>query len=142
MPRITEFEKGQASHLTQFVSDDGYTPLLLQPDPLIMDDRYCAIRVKDRGVVILTACSHAGICNVARDVVETNGENVFAVVGGFHLVMDVEPVMEPSVELLKEILGDEAHVLPGHCTGWKAKCKLRELFGDRCQPTTVGGTYL
>lgn len=29
-------------------------------DPLVLDERYVAVRVKGRGAVVLSACSHAG----------------------------------------------------------------------------------
>lgn len=54
-----------------------------------MDERYLVARVKSKGVVVLTGCSHAGVINVCQDVkraLEENGESkLFFVVGGFHL---------------------------------------------------------
>lgn len=42
-------------------------------DPLIMDERYVAVRVKGRGPVVLSACSHAGIINVMHDAAAVTG---------------------------------------------------------------------
>lgn len=58
-----------------------------------MDERYLVARVKSKGVVVLTGCSHAGVINVCQDVKRallegnnTSGESkLFFVVGGFHL---------------------------------------------------------
>lgn len=32
-------------------------------------------------------------------------------------------------------------VVPGHCTGWKAKAKLAEVFPTNVQQCVVGATY-
>jgi 7,8-dihydropterin-6-yl-methyl-4-(beta-D-ribofuranosyl)aminobenzene 5'-phosphate synthase len=58
-----------------------------------MDERYLVARVKSKGIVVLTGCSHAGVINVCKDVkralLDGNaaaGEpGLFFVVGGFHL---------------------------------------------------------
>lgn len=59
-----------------------------------MDERYLVARVKSKGIVVLTGCSHAGVINVCQDVkrafktdkVEDRDSNgLFFVVGGFHL---------------------------------------------------------
>ena len=35
-----------------------------EPDPLIMDERSVAVNVRGKGLVVFTACSHAGVVNV------------------------------------------------------------------------------
>ena len=44
------------------------------PDPLIADERYVAARVRGRGLVVFSACSHAGIVNVVQDAAAASGE--------------------------------------------------------------------
>ena len=110
-----------------------------------MDDRYLAVRIKGRGVVTFSSCSHAGIVNIMRDVAESGGQKCFAAMGGFHLSgKGMEALIDDSVAWLKKenILGDHGFVLPGHCTGWRAKNKLANAFGDKFQPTSVGATYV
>lgn len=56
-----------------------------------MDERYLVARVRSKGLVVLTGCSHAGVINVCQDVKRAFGagdkkdDNIFFVVGGFHL---------------------------------------------------------
>jgi metal-dependent hydrolase (beta-lactamase superfamily II) len=64
-------------------SPDG---LEWEPDPLIMDERFVAVAVKGKGLVVFTACSHAGVVNVlthAREVLPSF--TLHGVVGGLHL---------------------------------------------------------
>lgn len=44
-----------------------------EPDPLIMDERYLAVNIAGRGLVVFSACSHAGIVNVVQDAAAVSG---------------------------------------------------------------------
>ncbi|GIL75249.1 hypothetical protein Vretimale_7908 [Volvox reticuliferus] len=134
IPRIVSFETGQPGHAT--LGADGNWHL----DPYIMEERYLAVRVRGRGVVVFSGCSHAGIINVVQNVKEVSGEHVFGVVGGLHLAgSKMEGRIPETVAALKEI--DPDRVFGGHCTGWRAKAALVAAFPDRFQPLSVGGTY-
>jgi len=56
--RVTSYEAGFVGHHTV---RDGHT----LPDPLILDERFLAARVRGRGVSVLSPCSHAGVVNAA-----------------------------------------------------------------------------
>src|SRR5262249_9030748 len=56
--RVTSYEAGFVGHHTV---RDGHTV----PDPLILDERFLAARVRGRGVSVLSSCSHAGVVNAA-----------------------------------------------------------------------------
>ncbi len=56
--RVTSYEAGFVGHHTV---RDGHTV----PDPLILDERFLAARVRGRGVSVLSPCSHAGVVNAA-----------------------------------------------------------------------------
>ena len=63
----------------------AFTEVGWQPDPLIMDERYLAANVRGKGLVVFSACSHAGIVNVMRAARAELDTRIHAVVGGFHL---------------------------------------------------------
>ena len=43
--------------------------------------------VKDKGLVVLTSCSHRGVINTVRQAMKASGvDKVHAVLGGFHIV--------------------------------------------------------
>jgi 7,8-dihydropterin-6-yl-methyl-4-(beta-D-ribofuranosyl)aminobenzene 5'-phosphate synthase len=72
--------------------------------------------VKDRGLVVVTSCSHRGVVNVVKRAIEVSGvKTVHAVMGGFHLAPQKEEYVRETVAALKAINPD--HVIPMHCTG-------------------------
>src|SRR5690606_8940431 len=79
IPRITHYERGLPGHVRR----DGQDWIA---DPLILDERYLAVRLRQRGVVVFTACSHAGLVNVLTHArAQFAPEPLYAVIGGFHL---------------------------------------------------------
>ena len=131
--RTTPFETGFSGH--EALRDGTW-----QPDPLILDDQALVVRVRDRGLVVLTGCGHAGIINTVRYVRRLTGADaVAAVVGGFHLSGPMfEPTIEPTVEAFAELA--PALLAPAHCTGWKAVHRLAARFPDAFVMSTVGTT--
>jgi 7,8-dihydropterin-6-yl-methyl-4-(beta-D-ribofuranosyl)aminobenzene 5'-phosphate synthase len=73
-------------------------------------------KLKGRGLVVLTSCSHRGVVNVIKQAQATSGiKKVHAVIGGFHLAPYKEDYVQETVAALKEI--DVDYVIPLHCTG-------------------------
>jgi 7,8-dihydropterin-6-yl-methyl-4-(beta-D-ribofuranosyl)aminobenzene 5'-phosphate synthase len=72
--------------------------------------------VKNRGLVVLTSCSHRGVVNTIKQAQAVSGiDKVHAVIGGFHLAPYAEDYVRRTVGALKEM--DVEHVIPLHCTG-------------------------
>jgi 7,8-dihydropterin-6-yl-methyl-4-(beta-D-ribofuranosyl)aminobenzene 5'-phosphate synthase len=136
IPRVVSYERGFPGHLRR--SEDGSA---WEPDPLIMDERFLAVRVRDKGVVVFTACSHAGVVNVLRHARESfSSVRLYAVAGGFHLSAANEKIIPPTVEDLGTF--GLSLIAPGHCTGWRATNALLAAFGeDVVTPSAVGKTY-
>lgn len=136
IPRVTEYEKGFPEHVRQ--SSDGEWV----PDPLIQDERFLAVHVKNKGLIVFSACSHAGIINVLKHA-QAVFPNIplFAVMGGFHLSgKSVEKIIPETVNDLKQF--NLQHIIPAHCTGWRAVNALGNAFGDAVvSPSAVGRLY-
>jgi 7,8-dihydropterin-6-yl-methyl-4-(beta-D-ribofuranosyl)aminobenzene 5'-phosphate synthase len=130
--RTTEFETGFKGHEAL---RDGW-----EPDPLILDDQALAVRVRDRGLLVLSGCGHAGIVNTVRYVQKLTGERkVAGIVGGFHLSGPMfEAVIPPTVAAFDEL--NPALLVPAHCTGWKAVHRLAARFPDAFVQSAVGTT--
>jgi 7,8-dihydropterin-6-yl-methyl-4-(beta-D-ribofuranosyl)aminobenzene 5'-phosphate synthase len=131
--RTTEFETGFKGH--EAFRGGGW-----QPDPLILDDQALVVRVRDRGLVVLSGCGHAGIVNTVRYAQNLTGaEKIAAIVGGFHLSGPMfETIIGPTVAALDEL--SPALIVPAHCTGWKAVHQLAARFPQAFVQPAVGAT--
>jgi 7,8-dihydropterin-6-yl-methyl-4-(beta-D-ribofuranosyl)aminobenzene 5'-phosphate synthase len=106
----------------------------------MMDDISLVAQVQDKGLVIVTGCSHAGIVNIVKHSVEMTGENrIAAILGGFHLLAASEERMRKTAEALSQF--DIELISAGHCTGFKAQVALYQTFKDRFKPLQTGMVF-
>jgi 7,8-dihydropterin-6-yl-methyl-4-(beta-D-ribofuranosyl)aminobenzene 5'-phosphate synthase len=98
--------------------------------------------VKDKGLVVLTSCSHRGIINTIRQAQAASGlQKVHAVIGGFHIVPPLdETYIREIVATLKEI--DPDYVIPGHCSGERFYDLARAELGDKVIHSAVGTRFV
>lgn len=90
-----------------------------------------------RGLVIFNSCSHTGADNIIREIQQTfPGEQVVAIIGGFHLYKSNEAEVRAFARRVLET-GIEK-VVTGHCTGNEAYQWLKEELGDRLEQTCSG----
>ena len=136
IPRVTPFERGYPGQVR--LADDGKT---WEPDEMLVDERFLAVNVAGKGLVVFSACSHAGIVNVlmhARD--SFPAVPLHAAMGGLHLSGTNEAIIPQTVEGLRGF--GLKTLAAGHCTGWRAMTALANAFGDKVlAPTAVGKTY-
>ena len=136
IPRVTSYEAGVPNHLTRSADGNSW-----EPDPLIMDERFVSVHVKNKGQFVFSACSHAGLINVlthARAVFPS--VPLYGAMGGLHLSGINERVIPETVADLKKF-GLKV-LAPGHCTGWRAVSQMAREFGDELVPSAVGKKYL
>ena len=110
------------------------------PDDLD-EDQAIVIHIKDKGLVVLSGCAHAGILNTVRYAQEISGvRRVHAVIGGFHLgrskIEDVQATIMALQELAPEVL------VPCHCTGFEAACAFAREMPGAFSPGVVGARYV
>jgi 7,8-dihydropterin-6-yl-methyl-4-(beta-D-ribofuranosyl)aminobenzene 5'-phosphate synthase len=104
------------------------------------DDISLVAQVRDKGLVIVTGCSHAGIVNIVKHSVEMTGERrIAAILGGFHLLSASEERIGKTVAALSQF--DIELISAGHCTGFKAQAALYQTFKDRFKPLQTGMTF-
>ncbi|HNY35418.1 MAG TPA: MBL fold metallo-hydrolase [Methanothrix soehngenii] len=103
----------------------------------IQDDMALAINIEGKGLAVISGCAHAGIVNTIKHAQKITGvEELYAVIGGFHLTDADSKRIDATAGALRSL--DPAIVRPGHCTGHRAICRLREALGERCLPLAVG----
>jgi len=130
--RKTEFEGGSIGLKT---IENG-----MVADDLIFDDISVVANVGDKGLVIITGCSHAGIINIANQAVEVTGCNkIESIIGGLHLVEAPDTVIKRTIEELSKL--NVSWISAGHCTGFKAQAELYLAFGDRFSPLHTGTKF-
>jgi 7,8-dihydropterin-6-yl-methyl-4-(beta-D-ribofuranosyl)aminobenzene 5'-phosphate synthase len=135
IPRVTAFEKGRVDHLSRTSPNAPW-----QPDPLLLDERMLAAHVRDLGLVVFSACSHAGIVNVCTEVRSLFPDiPIHCVMGGLHLGGVMEGIIPDTVEALRPF--QIKHIITGHCTGWRALHALANAFGEAVSQSAVGTTY-
>jgi 7,8-dihydropterin-6-yl-methyl-4-(beta-D-ribofuranosyl)aminobenzene 5'-phosphate synthase len=120
IPRLTDFE---AQKTAFFYMDKGEKI----PD-FISDDTALAIET-EKGLVIITGCSHAGICNIVEYAKQvTRQSKVHAIIGGFHLLGNREQ-LEKTIKYFKR--NKVEHLYPMHCTDLASLSEFYEAFGVR-----------
>jgi 7,8-dihydropterin-6-yl-methyl-4-(beta-D-ribofuranosyl)aminobenzene 5'-phosphate synthase len=104
------------------------------------DDISVLGQVRDKGLVIVTGCSHAGIVNIVKHSVAMTGENrIAAILGGFHLLAASEERIGKAVAALSQF--DTGMISAGHCTGFKAQMALYQTFKERFKPLQTGMVF-
>ena len=136
IPRVTKFEKGFP---LQFKEQDNEIDLV--PDPLVSDDQALIMNVRNKGLIILTGCGHAGIINTIKFAKKVTGiEKIYCVIGGFHLSgQDYEDSIPLTMAELT--LVDPQYIVPCHCTGWKATNKIIDMMPEKFIQSSVGSTF-
>ena len=100
IPRRTEFECTKSIGYLENGKDD-----------FVLDDSALVIKT-DRGLIIISGCSHAGICNIVKYAKEVcKEERILVLLGGFHLFD--KKVTDRTVNFIKD--QNIKHIYPAHC---------------------------
>lgn len=126
IPPCFSFE--QQSTIGEVLTDAGW-----QPDAM-REDTALSLRT-EKGVYIVTGCSHSGICNIVERAKTVTGEERLAgILGGFHL-MECDETLEGTVHYLEQ--QKPGMLCPCHCVSFAAKARLH-----RSIPVTEVGVGL
>jgi len=112
--RTNDFENKEP--LGEVLTKDG-----IKPD-FLLDDTALAY-TGENGLVIITGCSHAGICNIIEHAKEVCGQDrITDVIGGFHLMNPSKDQLDKTTAYLKTIQPDALHAC--HCVDLDSKIAL------------------
>ncbi|MGE0019464.1 MAG: MBL fold metallo-hydrolase [Draconibacterium sp.] len=113
IPRLNDFE----SQTTSFSFENG-------EDDFVPDDSALAAVIKNE-LVVITGCSHSGICNICEQARKVTGiSKIKAVIGGFHLKHQNRQTME-TMNYFKR--NNVEKLYPSHCTELPA---LAAFYGE------------
>jgi 7,8-dihydropterin-6-yl-methyl-4-(beta-D-ribofuranosyl)aminobenzene 5'-phosphate synthase len=119
--RTTEFEVGSPIGRTW---EDG-----VERHDLLTDDSALAYRSAN-GPVIITDCSHAGICNIveyARKICDE--DRVIDIIGGFHSLNPSQEQLQRTMDYMKSLRPGLVHAC--HCTDLNSKIALSKVVISR-----------
>lgn len=112
--RGTDFEA--LIPLGRILRDGGET------DDFLVDDSSLAFRSAD-GLVVITGCAHAGICNTVAQAMRICEDHRLAdIIGGFHLLDPTREQLEKTVSQLADWQPERLHAC--HCTDFKSRLAL------------------
>ena len=131
---------GQVERVTPF---EGRFPLAYaevdgewRPDDF-WDDQGLVAHLKNKGLVVISGCAHAGIVNTVKQAQAITGEErVHAVIGGFHLTGMPKEQIGATVSALKAL--SPALMVPTHCTGFEAQSEFAHQMPDSFALNSVG----
>ena len=131
IPRRTDFEGPMPGAKIIKNGDEMDDPLL--------DEQALVVNLGEKGLVIVSTCSHPGIVNTINYAKEITGNSqIHAVIGGLHLAQVSEEVLSQTVSGLKDS-GAEL-VFTGHCTGFRPNCMMNRELGSMFAVSCVGST--
>lgn len=114
IPRLNNFE----SQTTAFEFENG-------EDDFVPDDSALAAIVNNE-LVVITGCSHSGICNICEQAKKATGiSKIKAVIGGFHLKLKNRQTIE-TINYFKK--NNVEKLYPSHCTELPALAAFYEEF--------------
>ena len=96
--------------------------------------------VRDRGLVVVTSCSHRGIVGICHWAARVAGvAKIHAVIGGFHLSGLGEERIARVTDAFRALELD--YIVPQHCTGMEAMVALGTRLGPAVVWSSVGTTF-
>ncbi len=109
------------------------------PDDFLGEQTLIA-HLKDKGLVVITSCSHRGIVGICRHAMRATGvPAVHAVIGGFHLSGLGEERVTRVVEAFRAL--GVRHLVPQHCSGLEALGLMLQRMPAEMIVPSVGSTF-
>lgn len=114
IPRLNAFE----SQTTPFVDENGN-------DDFVPDDSALAI-INNGELVVVSGCSHSGICNIVEYAKKVTGlDKIRVVIGGFHLALNDNQTKQTINYFKKQKV---KYLFPSHCTKLPALAVFNNEF--------------
>jgi 7,8-dihydropterin-6-yl-methyl-4-(beta-D-ribofuranosyl)aminobenzene 5'-phosphate synthase len=97
----------------------------VRKDDYLLDDSALVYK-STKGLVVITGCSHAGICNIIEKAKKVFKDNrVTSIIGGFHLQKPSFSQLQGTLKYLADL--KPVSVFACHCTDLKSKIELSKV---------------
>ncbi|PRX24200.1 7,8-dihydropterin-6-yl-methyl-4-(beta-D-ribofuranosyl)aminobenzene 5'-phosphate synthase [Orenia metallireducens] len=111
----------------------------IQQDNFI-DEQAVFIETK-KGLVVLLACTHAGVINTLEHIKSLIGsQKIHAIIGGMHLINANQKRINETVSYLAQL--NFELIVPLHCTGFNALQAMLAKFKDKVKLRQVGEEFI
>lgn len=108
------------------------------PLGLWLNEQSFVAKIGDNSSVLVTGCAHPGVVKIIEFVIKTFRFNVFAVVGGMHLMGTSRFKLEKIVEKINSFRVE--HICPCHCSGDDFLKVLLDRFSGKVHRCGCGVT--
>jgi len=108
IPRQNDFEKG------------------VHKGDKMLDDSALAIKT-NKGVIVISGCSHSGICNICEYAKKITKQNLYAIIGGFHLFEGDKETIAKTIDYFQKEKPE--FLYPMHCVDFPTLSKFHSVFG-------------
>jgi 7,8-dihydropterin-6-yl-methyl-4-(beta-D-ribofuranosyl)aminobenzene 5'-phosphate synthase len=89
-----------------------------------------------QGLIVITGCAHPGVVKIVEAVRAHFMEDIFLVMGGFHLMGEDRKGLQRIIARFQEL--GVKHVGPCHCSGDGARRLFQDAYGNAFVPVGVG----
>lgn len=118
----------------EILTDEG-----IQPD-YMKDDSALIYKAKE-GLVIITGCSHSGICNIAEQAKAVcQDKRIFSIIGGLHLRKPSAEQINGTIEYIKKNAVKNLYAC--HCTDFGSRIQLAQLESFKEASVGLRITYI
>jgi len=105
-----------------------------------LHDDMCLIINTNKGLIVLLGCGHAGAINSVKHAMRAmDNKHIYAILGGLHLQHCTDEKIEKVVKNLQTLNPD--HLIPLHCSGFRAITRMVRLFKDKVHLMNVGDSF-
>ena len=110
---------------------EGKKPIgsIMKPDgeePDYLYDDTALVYKSPQGLVIITGCSHSGICNIVEQAKKfCKEERIIDIIGGLHLLDPSKEQLQGTLEYMKKLNPKQMHAC--HCTDLNSKIALSKI---------------
>lgn len=107
------------------------------PVPDFMEDDTALAYKSDQGLIIITGCSHSGVCNIIEQAKKIcQDDRILAIIGGLHLRKPPAEQLSSTIDYLRKANVEKLYAC--HCTDQPSRISLAQL--GNLQETSVGLT--
>ena len=93
-----------------------------------------------KGLIVLLGCGHSGVINTLEYIQKiSGGENIYAVMGGMHLLRASTKRLAFTGDNLERMA--VRYLAPNHCTGLDAVCYFKKRFPDAFHVSMAGAKH-